>query len=99
MNVATGHTPFFLQSGDHPVVPSVLMHGGGGSNRVEAVQVMVDRMKTALEEGQTNLTIVQNWVKAYADKSQWSETFHEGNEVVLSTCNLSVNHHLPTKLR
>ena len=37
VNVATGHTPFFLQSGDHPIVPSVLMHGGGGSSQVEAV--------------------------------------------------------------
>ena len=50
VNVATGHTPFFLQSGDHPIVPSVLMHGGGGLSRVEAMQVMVDQMKTALEE-------------------------------------------------
>ena len=99
VNVATGHTPFFLQSGDHPIVPSVLMHGGGGSSRVEAVQVMVDRMKTALEEAQANLTVAQNRAKAYADKSRRSEIFEVGDEVVLSTRNLSVNQHLPTKLR
>ena len=29
VNVAMGHTPFFLQSSDHPIVPLVLMHGGG----------------------------------------------------------------------
>ena len=91
VNVATGHTPVFLQSGDHPIVPSILMHKGVGSSRVEAVQVMVDWMKTALEKAQTNLTIAQNWVKAYAAKLRWSEIFHEGDEVVPSTHNLSVN--------
>ena len=50
VNVATGNTPFFLQSGDHTILLSVLMHGGGGSSQVEAVQVMVDRMNAALEE-------------------------------------------------
>ena len=50
VNVATGYSPFFLNSGDHPLVPSVFMHGGGVSSQVEAVQTMVDRMKTALEE-------------------------------------------------
>ena len=60
---------------------------------------MVDRMKTALEEAQTNLTIAQNRVKAYVDKSRRSEIFHEGDEVVLSTRNLSVNQHLLTKIR
>ena len=99
VNVVMGHTPFFLQSSDHPIVPSVLMHRGGGLSRVEAVQVMVDWMKTALEEAQTNLTVAQNRAKAYADKSRQSEIFHKGDEVVLLTHNLSVNQHLPTKLR
>ena len=67
------------------------MHGEGGSGRVEDMQVMVDRMKTALEEAQTNLTVAQNRAKAYADKLRRSEIFHKGDEVVLSTRNLSVN--------
>ena len=28
VNVATGYSPFYLNFGDHPLVPSVLMHGG-----------------------------------------------------------------------
>ena len=51
---------------------------------------MVDRMKTALEEAQINLTVAQNWAKAYADKVQRFEIFHKGDEVVLLTRNLSV---------
>ena len=37
VNVATGYSPFYLNVGDHPLVPSALMHGGGVSSGVEAV--------------------------------------------------------------
>ena len=37
VNVATGYSPFFLNFGDHPLVPSVFVHGGGVSSQVEAV--------------------------------------------------------------
>ena len=50
VNVATRYSPFYLNAGDHPLVPSTLMHGRGVSSGVEAMQTMVDRMKTALEE-------------------------------------------------
>ena len=36
VNMATGYNPFFLNSGDHPLVPSVFMYGGGVSSQVEA---------------------------------------------------------------
>ena len=64
VNVATGYSPFYLNSGDHPMVPLVLMHGGGVSSKIEAVQTMVDRMKTALEEAQANLTVGQSRAKS-----------------------------------
>ena len=50
VNLVTGYSPFFLNSGDHPLVPPVFMHSGGVSTQVEAVQTMVDQMKTALEK-------------------------------------------------
>ena len=31
VNVATGHTPFFLNSGNYPLVPSMFLHGKGVS--------------------------------------------------------------------
>ena len=64
INVATGYSPFYLNSGDHPLVPSVLMHSGGVSSKSEAVQTMVDRMKTALEEAQANLAVAQSRMEA-----------------------------------
>ena len=63
------------------------------------MQTMVDRMKTALEEAQANLTITQNRAKAQVDRLRCDETFEVGDEVVLSTCNIYVNQHLPSKLR
>ena len=69
INVATGYTPFFLNFGDYPIVLSILLHGRDGSSHVEAVQTMVDRMKTALEEAQANLSVAANWAKAYANAS------------------------------
>ena len=56
VNVATGFSPFFLNSGDHPILPTHLL-GTGVSTRVEAMQTMVKRMKTALEEAQTSLVV------------------------------------------
>ena len=85
VNVATGYSPFFLNFGDHPLVPSVFMHDGGVSSQVEAVQTMVDRMKTALEEAKANLIIAQSRAKSQVDRSRRDETFEVGDEVVLST--------------
>ena len=74
-------------------------HGRGVSSKIEAVQTMVDRMKTALEEAQANLTIAQSRAKSQVDHSRRNETFEVGDDVVLSTCNIHVNQNLPPKLR
>ena len=91
INVATGYIPFYLNSGDHPLVPSILMHGRGVSSKIEVVQTMVDWIKTALEEAQANLTVVQSQAKSQVDHSRHNKTFEAGDEVVLSTCNIRVN--------
>ena len=99
VNVATGYSPFFLNSGDHPLVPSVFMHGGGVSSQVGVVQMVVDRMKIALEEAQVNLIVAQSWAKSQVGRLRRDEMFEVGDGVVLSTHHISVNQHLPSKLR
>ena len=91
VNVAPGYSPFYLNSGNRPLVPSVLMHGRGVSSKIEAVQTMVHWMKTALEEAQANLSVAQSWAKLQVDRSRRDETFEVGDEVVLSTRNIHVN--------
>ena len=59
---------------------------------------MVDRMKTALEEAQTNLSITQHRAQTYANKLRRDEKYEVGNEVVLTTRHLPVSQHLPVKL-
>ena len=89
----------FLNSGDHPIVPSILLHGRDVSSHVEAMQTMVDPMKTALEEGQANLSVAANRAKACADVSRREEKYEVGDEVVLAMRHLRINEHLPVKLR
>ena len=75
------------------------MHGGGVLSQVEVVQTMVDRMKTALEEAQANLTVAQSRAKSQVDRSSRDEKYEVGDEVVLSTRHISVNQHLPSKFK
>ena len=83
INVFIGYSPFYLNSGDHPLVPSVLIYSGGVSNKIEVVQTMVDGMKTVLEEAQANLTVTQSRAKSQVDRLRRNETFEGGNEVAL----------------
>ena len=69
VNVATIYTLFYLNSSDHPTVPSILLYGRDVSSHVKAVQTMVGKMKIALEEAQANHSITANRAKAYADAS------------------------------
>ena len=61
------------------------MHGGDVPSQVEAMQTMVDRMKTALEEAQANLTVAQSRAKSQVDRWRRDEKYEVGDEVVLST--------------
>ena len=98
VNAATGFSPFFLNSGDHPILPTTILQGHGTS-RVEAVQQMVGRMKTALEEAQANLAHAQRRAQYQANKSRRDESYEVGDEVLLATRNLSIDQHLPSKIR
>ena len=55
------------------------MHSGGVSSNIEAVQSMVDWMKTALEEAQANLTVTQSWAKSQMDRSRCDEMLEVGD--------------------
>ena len=99
VNVAIGYIPFFLNSGDHPIISSILLHGKDTSSHVEVVQTMVDRMKAVLEEAQVNLSIAASWEKVYGNASRWAATFQVDDEVVLAMRHLCVDEHLPVRLR
>ena len=56
-------------------------------------------MNTTLEEAQTSLVVAQSRAREQANRSRRQEAYEEGSEVVLSTRNLRVDQHLPTKIR
>ena len=97
VSTATRYSPSYLNGGEHPIVSSTLL-GMHGTSQAVAVQEMVDRMKTALKSAKANVTAAQIRMKEYADRSWWSEAFRKGTEVLLSTTNLWVDLHLPSKL-
>ena len=74
------------------------MHGEGVLSQIKAMQTMVYKMKTALEEAQANLTVAQSRGKSQVDHLRCDEKFEVGDKVVLSTHNVHVNQHLPSKL-
>ena len=96
---ATGFTPFYLNIGQDPLVPTTLM-----GTKIPAMNQMVtntmDRMREALVDATTNLTMAQEWTKRQVNRSRRSETFEVGDEVVLTTKRLrTYAPHLPMKLK
>ena len=100
ISVSTGFTPFFLNAGSHPTMPSSLLAGGKPKTTNEAVQVTLERMKTALAEAQTNLERAQKRMATAVNRTRRSEEFAVGDEVVLSTKHIkSYCPHLPAKIK
>ena len=98
VNVSTGYSPFFLNTGGNPVLPGNMLLPPSTSN--EAVNEAISRMKVALEDAKTNLVGAQARVKQQVDRTRRSETFREGDKVYLSTRNLhTFEQHIPAKLR
>ena len=98
VNASTGYTPFFLETGQDPTVPTSLLRSQKTGN--PAVNEMVERMKVALESARENIQHAQTRMKRAVDRSRREETFVEGDEVVLSTRHLrNLDTHLPVKLR
>ena len=92
-----GFSPFYLHSGDHPLVPTALLRRDVSTPK-EAVHIMTDWIKTTLEEAQANLSLVQRRAHSQANKLRRDEAFKVGDEVVLSTKHFYLDQHLPTKL-
>ena len=100
VNVITGFTPFYLNSGQHLVILTMLLSRGKPKSSNEAVKEALEWMKTALADAQTNLQKAQERMKRGVDKRRRSEAYKMGDEVVLTTANLhSYCSHLPPKIK
>ena len=100
ISVNTGFSPFYLNVGIHPILPMSLMTGGLPKTMNEAVQVTLERMKTALAEAQANLVLAQKRMAMAVNRSRQSVEYNMDDEVVLTTKHIK-NYcpHLPAKIK
>ena len=100
INVSTRYTPFYLNQGSHPAIPSSLVVGGLPKVSNQAVEEALERMKTALRDAQSSLSMAQERMKRAVDKKRRTEDYEVGDEVVLSTANLRTYcPHIPQKFK
>ena len=99
INVSTGYTPFFLNSGENPTLPEHLVISQGSTSN-QAVKEAISRMKEALSDAKSNLAKAQEQMKRRVDKARRTEEWAVGDRVLLSTWNLRMfAPHLPLKLK
>ena len=58
---STGYSPFYLNCGEDPEVPTSLIPGK--SQTLPAVTESLNRMKVALDDARTNMTVAQERTK------------------------------------
>ncbi|GAQ89856.1 putative retrotransposon protein [Klebsormidium nitens] len=91
VQLSTGHSPFYLNTGRHPLTPSNLLKPP--SSDTPAADQFLDNIATSLQNAKTLLVLAQNRQKQYADLRRRPLTFQPGDQVYLSTAHLS----LPTR--
>ena len=79
ISVSTGFSPFYLNAGIHPILPTSLMTGGLPKTMNEAVQITLERMKMALVEAQTNLVLAQKRMATAVNRSHRSVEYTIGD--------------------
>jgi hypothetical protein len=89
------NTPFFLNYGRHPRFPTefVLLAAKRGrepDDKVPAVRSMIQNMHDAISEAKRCLHAAQQRQKAYADTRRRDVEFKVGDQVLLSTKNLTL---------
>ena len=99
INVSTGYTPFFLNSGENPILPKHLVISPGSTSN-QAVKEAISRMKEALSDAKSNLAKAQEQMKRRVDRTRRTEEWAVGDQILLSTRNLRMfAPHLPSKLK
>ena len=104
---STKFTPFYLNSGQHPLNPLTIVRPGDrrsrlsgrrGNSRLPAVEAFVKNISEAVHQAKVNLKQAQDRQKAYADTHRKDVEFHIGDRVLLRTKNLNIKAPGPRKL-
>ena len=87
---STGHTPFYLNSGQHPSTPVTLALAQQNrvTSKVPSALDFVGKMDKATKEAKTSILASQQRQKAYADAHRSELLFNVGDKVWLETSRL-----------
>jgi hypothetical protein len=88
VQASTGHTPFYLNSGHHPLTPSSLFNPP--PTDIPATDQFLANIATSLTTAKTLIAVAQNRQKQYADQHRRELTFEPGDQVYLSTAHLAL---------
>jgi hypothetical protein len=88
IQASTGHSPFYLNSGQHPLTPGSLLKPP--SFNTPAAHEFLQNIANSLHHAKTLLTIAQNRQKQYADTRRRPLILQPGDKVYLFTTHLSL---------
>ena len=99
-HTSTGETPFFLNYGRHPIVPSRLIGDAlsPAVKKVPALAEFITGLQAAVAEAKSTLQKAQDRQKKAADRRRQDQRYAVGDRVLLSTANLPVPQNLTRKL-
>jgi transposase InsO family protein len=87
VSATTKQTPFFLTSGQHPIIPSSILSTATLTN-TPSVQSFLDRLRAALNVANDNIVAAQDAQSRNANSRRRDESFTAGDSVLLSTKHL-----------
>jgi hypothetical protein len=88
-HAALKHTPFFLNSGQHPITPIMWDFIRQSKSSCPAAMNFTHRMQETLQLAKQNLQHARDRYKSYADNQRKDIQFALGQDVLLSTVNLN----------
>jgi hypothetical protein len=89
LHASLNQTPFFLNTGIHPITPIMLdVLKGGKFKSTSAFDFSSDR-KQAFDFAMQQLKAARDRYKSYADANRQDKSFEVGDKVLLSTVNLN----------
>jgi transposase InsO family protein len=86
---STGYTPFHLDCGQTPIVPSSLLNQTLYPSNVDSVEDFMSNWRTMITIAKDSLTEAQDRQAKYANKKRRDDRFNIGDKVYLSTAHLS----------
>ncbi|CAM6101969.1 unnamed protein product [Calypogeia fissa] len=90
LNASTNVSPFYLMYGEHPQVPASLLHQKAITTKVAATEEFATRLQSVIQAAREKLLVAQNRQKQYANRKHRDMEYMVGDQVWLSTTNLSV---------